>query len=255
MNVSVEMNQRVQDLEGEKDFLNMNQENFRMALDHAVRISTNQQNQIQNLMTDHLNLQMKMEQVLNTAGRLQQSNERIIVNNNQLQNDCLRQHNQMSQMDREIIQLHVVGAKKDNTIVEKDNTIVEKDNTITELTTQNTEKNNKIKDIKSINKDLYNNLKETRELCELKDSQLKKQCLVIEELQYNMDITNERLENLEQGLENKVDEIKRLTNDNMMQNKHISDQDQTIKDLRDKSQTQDQINKELFHQLEELKLM
>jgi predicted RNase H-like nuclease (RuvC/YqgF family) len=70
-----------------------------------------------------------------------------------------------------------------------------------------------------------------------------------------MDITNERLENLEQGLENKVDEIKRLTNDNMMQNKHISDQDQTIKDLRDKSQTQDQINKELFHQLEELKLM
>jgi len=102
---------------------------------------------------------------------------------------------------------------------------------------------------------LYNNLKETRELCELKDSQLKKQCLVIEELQYNMDITNERLENLEQGLENKMDEIKRLTNDNMMQNKHISDQDQTIKDLRDKSQTQDQINKELFHQLEELKLM
>jgi membrane-associated HD superfamily phosphohydrolase len=50
----------------------------------------------------------------------------------------------MSQMDREIIQLHVVGAKKDNTIVEKDNTIVEKDNTITELTTQNTEKDNTI---------------------------------------------------------------------------------------------------------------
>ena len=102
---------------------------------------------------------------------------------------------------------------------------------------------------------MYNNLKETRELCELKDSQLKKQCLVIEELRHNMDITNERLENLEKGLENKMDEIKRLTNDNMMQNKHISNQDETIKDLRDKSQTQDQINKELFHQLEELKLM
>ncbi|XP_076074539.1 uncharacterized protein LOC143045708 isoform X2 [Mytilus galloprovincialis] len=384
----VEMHHKVQDLESDNSNLNLNQENFRMALDHAVYVSTEQQNQLQNLITDRVDLQRKFEQAIDTAQQLNTINVQHVTNNGLLQNECARLLGENTQvtsrcnrlnednrrkdmqivgLDKENVQLSVEVAEKDTTIkqkettinqlsvevAEKDTTIKQKDTTInqkdttivhltsqnehltsqneekdtniehltsqneekdtniehltsqneekdtniehltsqneekdtniehltsqneqqgttieqqgttiehltsqnTELTVKNKEKDGKIKDMKCMNKKLYSDLQEKQELCEEKERQLKKQCLVVDELHVEMSATSERLANLEKGLESKKDEIESLRSDNLSQNKHISEQDKMIRDLNDKVQSQDKVNQDLFQQLQELKNM
>ncbi|XP_052069587.1 golgin subfamily A member 6-like protein 7 [Mytilus californianus] len=447
----VEMHQKNIDLESDNSNLNLNQENFRMALDHAVHVSTEQQNQLQNLITDRLNLQRRFEQAIDTAGQLNTINQQHVTNNGLLQNTCARligENNQVNTrcnrlqqdnrrkdmqnavLDKENVHLSVEVAEKDTTIKQKDTTIKQKDTSIkqkditiehltsqneqkdssiehltsqneqkdssiehltsqneqkdssiehltsqneqkdssiehltsqnehltsqneqkdssiehltsqnehltsqneqkdssiehltsqnehltsqnehltsqnehltsqneqkdssiehltsqneqkdssiehltsqneqkdsiidkkdmniAELSVQNKEKDGKIKDMKCMNKKLNSDLQVKQELCDEKDRQLKKQCLVTDGLHHEMSATSERLANLEKGLESKKDEIERLRSDNLSQNKHISEQDKMIRDLNDKAQSQDKVNQDLFQQLQELKMM
>ncbi|CAG2213146.1 NUMA1 [Mytilus edulis] len=162
----VEMQQKNIDQESDISNLNLNQENFRMALDHAVHVSTEQQNQLQNLITDRVNLQRRFEQAIDTAEQLNTINVQHVSNNGLLQNECARligantqvtsrcdrlhQDNRRKDMqivglDKENVQLSVEVAEKDTTIKQKDITIKQKDTTINQLSEEVSEKDTTIK--------------------------------------------------------------------------------------------------------------
>ncbi|CAG2196733.1 unnamed protein product [Mytilus edulis] len=238
--------QMKQDLETKDDSIHQlsnRESNLRLALDHTVMHSVNQQGQINNLLSDNESLN--------------DENSVLTTQRNQLSNDN-RGSYEMIIGSLVVIITENTQLQTENT--QKDSTISELQTENTQLQTENTQKDSKIKNLnsetKNLKKDnilLYQKLEETTEICEQKDRQLRIQKIKVDDLQYQMSETGDRIARLEKVNEDKCDEINRLIGNNDEQAEHIREQNNTIDDLRHRLQEQESINRDLYSQIAELR--
>ncbi|VDI71152.1 Hypothetical predicted protein [Mytilus galloprovincialis] len=219
------------------------------------------------LKTENTDLKTENTQKDSTISELQTETTQLRTENTQLQTEN-------TQKDSTISELQSENTQKDSTISELQSENTQKDSTIselqtettqlqtenTQLQTENTQKDSKIKNLnsetKNLKKDnilLYQKLEETTEICEQKDRQLRIQKIKVDDLQYQMSETGDRIARLEKVNEDKCDEINRLIGNNDEQAEHIREQNNTIDDLRHRLQEQESINRDLYSQIAELR--
>ncbi|XP_071172757.1 uncharacterized protein MCAP_0864-like isoform X1 [Mytilus edulis] len=226
--------------------------------------NTQKDGTISQLQTDNTQLQTDNTQKDGTISQLQTDNTQKDGTISQLQTDNTQLQTVNTQKDGTISQLQTDNTQKDGTIsqLQTDNTQLQTDNTqkdgtISQLQTENTQQVSKIKNLNSETKNLkkdnilmYQKLQETTEICEQKDRQLRIQKIKVDELQYQMSETGDRIARLEKVNEDKCDEINRLIDNN---DEHIREQNNTIDDLRHRLQEQESINRDLYSQIAELR--
>ncbi|XP_052063663.1 uncharacterized protein LOC127703179 isoform X2 [Mytilus californianus] len=194
-----------------------------------------------------------IEQKNALCSELKTKTKQLKAENTDLKTENTQKDGTISQLQTDNTQLQT-----DNTQLQTENT--QKDGTISQLQTDNTQQVSKIKNLnsetKNLKKDnilLYQKLQETTEICEHKDRQLRIQKIKVDELQYQMSETGDRIARLEKVNEDKCDEINRLIGNNDEQAQHIREQNSTIDDLRHRLQEQESINRDLYSQIAELR--
>ncbi|XP_071129152.1 putative leucine-rich repeat-containing protein DDB_G0290503 isoform X2 [Mytilus edulis] len=279
----VEMQQKNIDLESDNSNLNLNQENFRLALDHAVHVSTEQQNQLQNLITDRVNLQRRFEQAIDTAEQLNTINVQHVTNNGLLQNECTRLIGENNQVNTRCNRLHQDNRRKDMQIVgldkeivqlivqvaEKETNLKQKDTTIEHLTSQNEQQSTTIEQQGTTIEQKDTTIEHLTSQNKEKDGKIKDMKCMNKKLYSDLQEKQELCVEKDRQLKKQclvIDELHvemSATNERLAnlekglekKNKHISEQDKMISDLNDKVQSQDKVNQDLFEQLLELKNM
>ncbi|XP_063443426.1 paramyosin-like isoform X2 [Mytilus trossulus] len=214
---------------------------------------TDLKTEVTDLKTENTDLKTENTDLKTEVTDLKTENTQKDSTISELQTDNTHLQTENTQKDSTISELQT-----DNTHLQTENT--QKDSTISELQTENTQKDSKIKNLnsetKNLKKDnilLYQKLEETTEICEQKDRQLRIQKIKVDDLQYQMSETGDRIARLEKVNEDKCDEINRLIGNNDEQAEHIRSQNNTIDDLRHRLQEQESINRDLYSQIAELR--
>ncbi|CAC5384829.1 unnamed protein product [Mytilus coruscus] len=237
-------------------------ENTDLKTENTQKDGTISQLQTENTQKDGTISQLQTEntQKDGTISQLQTENTQKDGTISQLQTENTQKDGTISQLQTENTQLQTENTQKDGTISQLQTENTQKDGTISQLQTDNTQQVSKIKNLnsetKNLKKDnilLYQKLQETTEICEQKDRQLRIQKIKVDELQYQMSETGDRIARLEKVNEDKCDEINRLICNNDEQAQHIRDQNNTIDNLRHRLQEQESINRDLYSQIAELR--